>query len=174
MRKALLVAGVFASLANAYYYVVDVMANEKDQWVKCVNPSTYDYHGTNPETGKPWPGIGGPCIFHFDTFEYVEFHNSDWRLNQFYNVSIVAGDSYKQVRSLKTKEGGLELPCIQVDEYHAPYNNPSIKDSDEFPYGFQNHWLYVCTAPEIYRNRTQSDIKTTSLPSPTPSSIATT
>lgn len=95
------------------------MVNEKDQWIKPVHPRTYDYHGTNPETGKPRPGIEGSCIFHFDTFEYVEFNNADWRLYQFYNVSIVAGDSYNQVHSLKTKESGLVLPCIQVDEYHA-------------------------------------------------------
>ncbi|KAF9301852.1 hypothetical protein BGZ74_006179 [Mortierella antarctica] len=156
MRKALLLAGVFASVANAYYYVVKVMANENGRWIKCVTPRTYDYQGTNPETGKPWPGIAGPCLADTGKSEYLEFRNSDWRLNQFYNVSIVAGDSFKQVRSLKTKESGLVVPCIQVDEYHAPYNNPSIDDSDEFPTGFPNHWLYICTAPEIYRNRTQS------------------
>lgn len=151
MRTALLLAGVFASLTNAYYYSVDVMAMSKDQWVKCVNPITYDFKDIDPSTGKRWAGIGGSCLFPNVATEYLVFRNSDWRLNQFYNVSITAGDVYNQVPSLKTKETGLVIPCTLADEYHAPPNTPK----EQLPYRFPNHWLYVCTAPELFRNRTE-------------------
>ncbi|KAG0011700.1 hypothetical protein BGZ81_002039, partial [Podila clonocystis] len=92
MRTALLLAGVFASVANAYYYGVHVMAVSKDRWVKCVNPITYDFKGIDPSTGKNWSGIGGPCASPDFATDYLVFNNADWRLNQFYNVSITAGD----------------------------------------------------------------------------------
>ncbi|KAF9540647.1 hypothetical protein EC957_003932 [Mortierella hygrophila] len=168
MRAVLLLAGVFASVANAYYYEVDVMAVSKDQWVKCVNPATYDFKGIDPSTGKHWDGIGGPCIFRDDATHYLEFHNTDWRLNQFYNVSITAGDVYNQVPSLKTKETGLVIPCTLADEYHAPPNTPE----EQLPFRFPNHWLYVCISSELFRNRTEpivvpTTIATTSLPTTT-------
>ncbi|KAF9141220.1 hypothetical protein BG015_001358, partial [Linnemannia schmuckeri] len=168
MRTALLLAGVFASMANAYYYEVDVMAVNKDQWVKCVNPITYDFKGIDPSTGKSWDGIGGLCIFTNEKNDYLKFSNADWRLNQFYNVSITIGDVYNQVPSLKTKETELVIPCTLADEYHAPPNMPK----EQFPYRFPNHWLYVCVASELFRNRTESfvvptTIATMSLPTTT-------
>ncbi|KAG0286385.1 hypothetical protein BGZ96_009488 [Linnemannia gamsii] len=178
MRTTLLLAAVFASVANAYYYEVDVMASSKDHWVKCVNPMTYDFKGIDPSTGKPWDGIGGPC---FSSLEkkprYLEFSNTDRRLNQFYNVSITAGEVYNQVPSLTTKETGLVIPCILADEYHAPPNTPK----DQMPYDFPDHWLYVCIAPELFRNYTgpiavpttvvPTTVVTTSLPTTTAQTI---
>ncbi|KAF9900346.1 hypothetical protein EC991_007465 [Linnemannia zychae] len=168
MRSTLLLAGIFASVANAYYYEVDVMAINKDQWVKCVNPNTFDFKGIDPSTGKHWDGIGGPCASPQYQTEYLVFQNSDWRLNQFYNVSVTPGDVYNHVPSLKTKETGLVIPCTLADEYHAPPDAPE----EHIPFGFPNHWLYVCIAPELFRNRTEPIVvptttTTTSLPTTT-------
>ncbi|KAG0037261.1 hypothetical protein BGZ82_002860 [Podila clonocystis] len=134
MRTALLLAGVFASVANAYYYGVHVMAVSID-----------------PSTGKRWDGIGGPCASPDFATNYLLFSNTDWRLNQFYNVSITAGDVYNHVPSLKTKETGLVIPCTLADEYHAPPNTPK----EQLPTRFPNHWSYVCISPELFRNRTE-------------------
>ncbi|KAK3809726.1 MAG: hypothetical protein JOS17DRAFT_807681 [Linnemannia elongata] len=159
MRTVLLLAVVLASVTNAYYYAVDVMAVSKDQWVKCVNPITYDFKGIDPSTGKRWDGIGGPCIFSNVAPRYLEFHNSDWRLNQFYNVSITAGEVYNQVPSVKTKETGLVIPCTLADEYHAPPNTPK----NQLPFQFPNHWLYVCVAPELFHDRTEPIVAPTTI-----------
>ncbi|KAF9116834.1 hypothetical protein BGW39_002573, partial [Mortierella sp. 14UC] len=168
MRTALLLAGIFASVANAYYYKVNVMAQSEYHWVKCVNPTTMDFKDIDPSTGKHWAGIGGPCLSPDSTSDYLKFSNSDWRLNQFYNVSVTAGDVYNQVPSLKTKETGLVIPCTLADEYHAPPNTPE----EQLPYSFLNHWVYVCIAPELFRNRTEpivvpTTIVTTPLPTTT-------
>ncbi|KAF9271940.1 hypothetical protein BGZ88_005414, partial [Linnemannia elongata] len=150
MRAALLLAGVFVSMTNAYYYTVDVMAMNKDQWTKCVSPKTYDFKGIDYSTGKRWDGIAGSCAFPNNANKYLTFQNADWRLNQFYNVSITSGDAYNKVPSLKTKETGLVIPCTLADEYHAPPNTPE----EQLPYNYPNHWVYVCIAPELFRNRT--------------------
>ncbi|KAG0069974.1 hypothetical protein BGZ89_001705 [Linnemannia elongata] len=150
MRTALLLAGVFVSVTNAYYYTVDVMTVSKDQWTKCVNPITYDFKGIDYSTGKPWDGLGGPCMSSEEPNDYLKFENTNWRLNQFYNVSITSGDVYNKVPSLKTKETGLVIPCTLADEYHAPPNTTR----QQLPYYYPNHWLYVCIAPELFRNRT--------------------
>ena len=171
MRVVFLLASVFASVASAYYYEVDVMAFDQDKWFKCVNVNTYDFKGVDPSTGKPWPGIGGECQSSKDPAgEILVFPNTDWRLNQFYNVTITPGDVYNQVPSLKTKETGLIIPCILADEYHAPPNTTK----EELPYGFPNHWLYACIAPELFHDRTvpiavptTTAIPTTFVPVPT-------
>ncbi|KAG0014266.1 hypothetical protein BGZ82_001820 [Podila clonocystis] len=152
MRIAWLWAGVFASVANAYYYEVDVMAINKDVWQKCVRPRTFDFKGIDFSTGKRWAGIGNPCANPQFATGYLMFSNTDWRLNQFYNVSIAAGDVYNQVPSVKTKETGLVIPCTLADEYHAPPGTPK----EQLPYDFPNHWVYVCIAPELFRNRTEA------------------
>ncbi|KAK5808681.1 hypothetical protein F5H01DRAFT_350254 [Linnemannia elongata] len=150
MRTALLLAGVFVSMTNAYYYTVDVMTVSKDQWTKCVNPITYDFKGIDYSTGKRWNGIAGPCMSSEEPNDYLKFENTNWRLNQFYNVSITSGDVYNKVPSLKTKETGLLIPCTLADEYHAPPNTTR----QQLPYHYPNHWVYVCIAPELFRNRT--------------------
>ncbi|KAG0055077.1 hypothetical protein BGZ83_009713 [Gryganskiella cystojenkinii] len=158
MHATLLFAGVLASVASAYYYEVDVMVVNKDQWTKCVNPITFDFTGIDPSTGNPWDGIGGPCLSSWeeDPNRVLVFPNSDWRLNQFYNVSITPGEVYNYVPSLKTQETGLVIPCTLADEYHAPASTPQ----GQMPYRFPNHWLYVCIAPELFRNRTEPVVPT--------------
>ncbi|KAG0055829.1 hypothetical protein BGZ83_007262 [Gryganskiella cystojenkinii] len=158
MRAALLLVGLLASLVNAYYYEVDVRVFNKDQWMKCVNLNTFDFKGIDPSTGNPWGGLGGTCLFSIekDLNRVLKFSNRDWRLNQFYNVSITPGEVYNHVPSLKTQETGLVIPCTLADEYHALAGTPE----DQMPSRVPNHWLYVCTAPELFRNRTDPVVPT--------------
>ncbi|KAI8071377.1 hypothetical protein BC940DRAFT_294307 [Gongronella butleri] len=171
--KSILLALAAASVANAYYYTVDVMTSDQGKRMACVQVETFDFWYSDPSTGKRWDRIGSTCINQWEGSAF-SWHNSDWRLNQFYNVTIQPGKLDNDVVSLTTiEDGGIVIPCTLMDEYHEVWNNPYVDDAQEFPNGFQNHWQFVCFDKRIFRD-VGASLPTTVATSTTTSSATTT